>query len=127
MHSQIINHLKIIIMGTPAKATVTVGFETEDQAKAYFKIMKDFNSNIVKELNILEVDTDICNIKKYDAVHFELHSGRVKNLEWQLEWAIHFAKKVGGCNEFCSDVWIMSDGLYFTDKEDIEDYTPKLN
>lgn len=120
-------------MGTSAKAAVTVQFETNKQAERYQKILKKFNKNILNyykaniDAECKDVDADVYDLTRNgDVIEFNLYSNRSQNLDWQQEYAIHFAKEVGGIKQFNSDVWVMGDSLYIGCQEDVDNYTPHL-
>lgn len=121
-------------MGTSTKANVSIQFETEAKATAMYKILEKFQENVQKHYTSKiqpdftgTVATELYNLKQSGTeVECELYSSRTPNLEWQVEYLMHFMKEVGSVAEAHVDIWIETDGVYISTQGDLDDYTPQL-
>jgi hypothetical protein len=106
-------------MGTPAQTqNAYAAFDSLDQAHDAAQIFIKWVENIEEGRcdESLKGDYNIGDIIVQDCfVHFNAYSGRVQNLQWQLENVRDFFKEVDGCAEFNADIVIMDpqDSVYW--------------
>ena len=98
-------------MGTPAQVdNGIIYFDTEEQQANGFEILQKWIKNVESgncdeslkgDYGIYEMEhTGYC-------IYFKAESGRVQNLEWQMENFKNAAKELEGCAEFSADIIIM--------------------
>lgn len=106
-------------MGTPAQTqNAYAAFDSLEQARSAAQIFVKWVQNLEdgKCDESLKGDYNIGDIIVQDCfVHFNAYSGRVQNLQWQLENVRDFFKEVDGCAEFNADIVIMDpqDSVYW--------------
>jgi len=113
-------------MGTPAQTqNAYAAFDTQEQARNAAQIFTKWVQNL-EDGNCdesLKGDYNINGIRNQDCfVFFEADSGRVQNLQWQLENVRDFFKEVEGCAEFNADVVIMdpSDSIFWIREDELQ-------
>lgn len=98
-------------MGTPAQVDHgTIYFDTEEQAAKALDILQKWVKNVEAGRcdESLKGDYSIYNLEqKGYCVYFSAESGRVQNLEWQMENFRDCAKELEGCSMFSADIIIM--------------------
>ena len=103
-------------MGTPAKANVEIIFDDKQHCdKVIKKITKFVVDANKKKLNgdyRGDYDIEIDSIRDFGII-LNVHSGRVQNLEWQLEKIRDFVYQIPEVIEMDSNVWIQSEGPSF--------------
>ena len=106
-------------MGTPAQTqNAYAAFDSLDQAHDAAQIFIKWVQNLEdgKCDESLKGDYNIGDIIVQDCfIYFNAYSGRVQNLQWQLENVRDFFKEVDGCAEFNADIVIMDpqDSVYW--------------
>ena len=103
-------------MGQPAKANITVTFNImadsyQKDYKLFEKFIKDANNG---ELTGEDWAGDYSiHSTGYDegdkCIDLEVDSGRVQNLDWQLERLETFLKKLDSVKSMDGSAWVMSD------------------
>ncbi len=107
-------------MGTPAQTqNAYAAFDTKEQAKNAARIFVKWVQNLEDGRcdESLKGDYNINSITVLDSlVQFSAESGRVQNLQWQLENVRDFFKELEGCAEFNADIVIMDpqDSVYWS-------------
>ena len=98
-------------MGTSAQVDCgTIYFDSQEQAKNAIDVLRKWidNVNAGNCDESLKGDYTIYNLEHNGAcIYFKAESGRVQNLEWQMENFRDAAKELEGCAEFSADVVIM--------------------
>lgn len=100
-------------MGTPAKAIVSIYVEKKEDIDKIFDWINKANKGG------LDGDFDITVIDEgYDLIACEVYSDRCQNLDWQLERFSEFCKTIDSVIEFSCSVWVMSDGPYWSRRDE---------
>ena len=113
-------------MGTPAQVdNGSIYFNTEELAAKALDILQKWVSNVESGrcTESLKGDYNIYDLKQVGfCVYFRAESGRVQNLEWQMENLKDAAKELEGCEEFSADIIIMDpcNSVYWSKDEAVE-------
>lgn len=117
-------------MGTPAICNSgTAKFSSKELAKAAYELFLVFvefaNDGLEPEANTAFTDKlraemrgsdfDISDVSlANEVICFSAASGRVQNLEWQLDRIQEFLVALPGAVEFSADIMVQGDGRYWS-------------
>lgn len=102
-------------MGTPAKAHVRITCNNSAGSKIEKWIDKANNKKLKGEYaGDYDIQEDgVFGTGKEVSFTLLIESGRVQNLEWQLNNLSEFARNLKGVKEFSADVWYEGEGVYW--------------
>lgn len=112
-------------MGQPAYTNGYIHFKDETSAARGFATLHNWVQNATNKVlpqEDLNGDYNIHGLTRDgSSLEFRADSGRISNLEWQMENFLNVAKKLEGCMNFEASIMTESSMVYWDISEDEEE------